>query len=403
MQNKTIILLLAGATLLLGGCMDMGEPYEEGLNRLTVKAVYPEGFTAGEGAAVSIESISGGTAYKLTTNSSATAETRLPNGIYRVSVSDRSGNDLFNGTLDKVLVSDEDVSLSVDLLHSKAGALVIKELYCGGCSKLPEEGNYQSDQYVIVHNNDRYTTYLDGLCLGTLSPYNSTSANPWLDEDGNFPDFVPVIQAVWKIGGSGTSFPLEAGADAVICLRGAINHTAQYPLSVNLNHEGYFVCYNPVYFPNPTYHPAPGDLIEESRYLEVVIKTGQANAYTLSLNSPTFVLFRAPDGTTIHDFVARPENLVQVPGSAIDRVVTVPVSWVEDGMEVFNGGSSDNHKRLSPAIDAGYVSLSEVYKGHTLMRKKDLEASEAAGFEVLQDTNNSSADFYERETQSLHE
>ena len=242
---------------------------------------------------------------------------------------------------------------------------------------------------------------LDGLCLGTLSPYNSNSANPWADGQGNLPDFLPVIQAVWRIGGSGSTFPLGPGEDAVIALRGAIDHASRYPMSVNLNVPGYFVCYNPVYFPNPLYHPVPGSNIEEARYLEVVIKTGQANAYTVSLNSPAMVIFR-PEGTDIYDFVQQADHLVQVPGSSVDRVVTVPIDWVVDALEVFNGGSLDNRKRLPASVDAGYVTLSEVYKGRTLMRRTDEDASQAAGFEILQDTNNSSLDFYERETQSLH-
>lgn len=400
MQTKILIKALL-VPFLLTSCMDLGKPYAGGLRNLTVKAVYPEGYETRQGAAVSVESISGDSVYKLETNSSGIAATKLPNGIYRVSVHDRDGSDVFNGTAEKVIISDMDVSLDIDLLYSKAGSIVIKELYCGGCSKVPEEGTYQSDQYLMLHNNDSETAYLDGLCLGTLSPYNSNAANPW-ESDGKLPGFVPIIQALWRIGGDGTAFPLEPGGDAVICLRGAIDHSAQYPMSVNLNQPDYFVCYNPVYFPNPAYHPVPGDKISEERYLEVVIKTGQANAYTISLSSPAFVIFR-PQDVDIYDFVADNDNLVQVPGSAIDRVVTVPVEWVVDGIEVFNGGSSDNHKRLPPSIDAGYVSLSEVYKGRTLMRKVDAAASESAGFEILVDSNNSTEDFYEREKQSLHQ
>ena len=37
------------------------------------------------------------------------------------------------------------------------------------------------------------------------------------------------------------------------------------------------------------------------------------------------------------------------------------------------------------------------------MRKADESLSAEQGFEVLQDTNNSTEDFYERETQSLHQ
>ena len=211
-----------------------------------------------------------------------------------------------------------------------------------------------------------------------------------------------MIQAVLAIPGSGKDFPLEPGEDAVIALCGAIDHTAEYPLSVNLNRPDVFALYDPVLFPNATYHPAPGPLVQAERYLGIIIKTGQANAYTLSLNSPTFILFRAPSGTDIKEFVQQNQNQPQVPGSN-EKVVAIPQEWVIDGVEVFNGGSSGNQKRLPASIDAGAVYLSETYKGRTLMRKADESLSEEQGFEVLMDSNNSTEDFYERETQSLHQ
>ena len=57
----------------------------------------------------------------------------------------------------------------------------------------------------------------------------------------------------------------------------------------------------------PKYHPAPGDQISDSRIIDVVIKTGKANAYTLSINSPTLTLFKA-QGMSIQDFVAAPKS-----------------------------------------------------------------------------------------------
>ena len=53
-------------------------------------------------------------------------------------------------------------------------------------------------------------------------------------------------------------------------------------------------------------------------------------------------------------------------------------------------------------MDAGFAIQSDVFKGHSLMRKVDEEATATNGFEVLVDTNNSSNDFYESEIQSLH-
>jgi hypothetical protein len=284
-------------------------------------------------------------------------------------MSGRNGDDMFNASADKVVVSGGDRTLTLNLAISKAGSLIIKEIYCGGCKKLPEEGDYQADQYFILHNNHFEVQYLDGLCFGTLSPYNSTSANPWGEID-----FVPLIQAVWQFPGGGDDFALQPGEDAVICLRGAIDHAAQYPLSVNLNKPDYFVCYNATYFPNTMYHPAPGDQISVDRYLDVVIKTGKANAYTLSNSSPTLVIFRA-EGVSIQDYVIVPENITPVPGSTVDNVVKIPFEWVLDAVEVFDARSASNQKRLVPTLDAGYVLQTDTFLGRSLMRHVDESAS----------------------------
>lgn len=385
------------------------DPYGESLHLLTVSAQYPEGYEGFdlEDSDALVEDINTGSRYTALTDASGSFAMTLPNGVYRVNVSGRSGSDVFNGAADKVVISGEDMKLKLPLSYSRAGSIVIKELYCGGCKKLPQEGDYQGDQYFILHNNDYNVQYLDSLCFGTLSPNNATGSNPWVSKDpvtgeSIFPDFLPVIQAVWQFPGDGDDFPLQPGEDAVVCLRGAIDHTAQYPLSVNLNRPDYFVCYNLTYFWNTQYHPAPGDLISDDRIIDVVIKTGMANAYTLSISSPTLVVWKSR-GVSMQDFVNIQDNISPVPGSSIDNVVKVPYEWVYDAVEVFDARSANNSKRLAPSLDAGYVLQTDIYLGRSLMRHIDETASAAAGYEVLTDTNNSLNDFYETEKQSLNE
>ena len=406
---KRILYILT--VILAAACTDMknSNPYEESLNVLTVTALYPEGYQGFdlEGSLAVVEEMNTGNRYSVPTNAAGCFSLSLPNGIYRINVSGRFDRDVFNGAADKVVISGSDVAMSLPLSYSRAGSIVIKELYCGGCKMLPQEGNYQGDQYFILHNNDYNVQYLDSLCFGTLSPNNSTGTNPWVSKNEStgetiFPDFLPIIQAVWQMPGDGDDFPLQPGEDAVICLRGAIDHTLQYPLSVNLNKPDYFVCYNITYFWNTMYHPAPGNLISQDRIVDVVIKTGQANAYTLSLSSPTLVIWK-PEGMTMHEFANAPGNVIPVPGSNVDDVVTIPMEWVYDAVEVFDGRSANNSKRLPPAVDAGYIMQTDIYLGRSLMRHVDENASAAAGYEVLADTNNSLNDFYETEKQSLHE
>ena len=404
---KRILYILT--IVLAASCAGIKDPYEGSLHLLSVTAQYPSGYEGFdlEGSEALVEEINTGSRYTALTDASGSFAMTLPDGIYRVNISGRSGSDVFNGAADKVVLSDADLNLKLPLSYSKAGSIVIKEIYCGGCKKLPQEGDYQGDQYFILHNNDYNVQYLDSLCFGTLSPNNATASNPWVSKDpatgeSIFPDFLPIIQAVWQFPGDGDDFPLQPGEDAVICLRGAIDHSLQYPLSVNLNKPDYFVCYNLTYFWNTQYHPAPGNLISEDRIIDVVIKTGQANAYTFSLNSPTLVLWKTK-GITIQEFVSIPDNITPVPGSSIDNVVKVPYEWVYDAVEVFDARSANNSKRLAPSADAGYVLQTDVFLGHSLMRHIDKEASAASGYEVLTDTNNSLNDFYESEKQSLHE
>lgn len=379
----------------------MSEPYKDNLNSLVVTASYPEGYSSfvRAGVKVTAEDVSNGYIREAETDAHGVATLTLPNGIYRIGISDRNGTSVFNGASDKVLVSGQDVNIILPLVYSKAGTMVIKEVYSSGCSKYPQEGTYQSDKYFIVHNNDSEVAYLDSLCFGILFPWNSTSSNPWNDDPAFLQETVPVGQAIWQFPGSGKTFPLAPGEDAVVAINGAIDHTLQYPLSVNLNFPECFVCYSPL-FPNPIYHPAPGDRIRTDHYMTLVDKEGQANANLMSVSSPTLVLFRA-QGKSIQEWIATEGFIRQAPGST-ERVFLVPVDWVIDGMEAFDGSSTSNNKRLSAKVDAGYVSLSETFMGHSLHRNVDTEASAEKGFEVLMDTNNSTIDFHERETQSLH-
>ena len=397
MKRIIYILILA---LWTASCTDFWQenPYADDLHTLTVRTEWPSQEHKKSGLEVRVEEMNIGSRYVSHTDSEGCAIFVIPDGLYRITISGREDTDVFNGSADKIVLAGKDIETSLRLSVSKAGSIVIKEIYCGGCKKLPEEGNYQTDQYIILHNNDYNVQYLDSLCFGTLAPYRSTGSNPW----GILPDFVPVIQAVWQFPGDGDDFPLQPGEDAVLCLRGAIDNAAQYPLSVNLNKPDYFVCYNPTYFSNTSYHPAPGDLISQDRYLDVVVKTGKANAYTMSVQSPAVVIFRSK-GVSIQDFVDVTDNITPVPGSSVDNVVKVPYEWILDAVEVFEGSSSNNQKRLQPSVDAGYVMLSDTFLGHSLIRLVDEEATAASGYEILRDTNNSLNDFYESERQSLYE
>ena len=155
------------------------DPYAATLCRLEVTLDYPEGAESCEGVAVQAEDINLGSRYSALTDAAGKAVLDLPVGLYRFSVSEIRDEDIFNGTMDNYPVKGA-TQLSVALGHSRTGKLVIKEIYCGGCMKAPQEGTYQSDKYLIIHNNYHEVQYLDSLCVGSLFPYNATASNPFL-------------------------------------------------------------------------------------------------------------------------------------------------------------------------------------------------------------------------------
>ena len=215
MKQLAYILLLM-TFLTTGSCTDIDKdnPYDNQLHTLQVNAVYPNEYSdyLREGVTVKIEDIDRGNSYTSKTDKNGTVRFSLTKGIYRIQISDKAEQDIFNGLADKVKLVNGDLALNLPLVHSRSGDIVIKEIYCGGCTKLPFEGNYQSDKYMILHNNTSETQYLDGLCFGSLDPYNSQATNVWVTQDEStgatiFPDFLPVAQCVWQFGGTGQTFP----------------------------------------------------------------------------------------------------------------------------------------------------------------------------------------------------
>ena len=231
----------------LASCVNLktGDPYSEALYRLVIEPSYPEDFPSEikGGSTITVTDRNRGNSYTQSTKADGNAEIELPAGSYRVSYSSSYDGVSYNGSVDKVIL-DGSRSVSFSIRDARSGKIVFKEIYCGGCTKYPEEGTYNSDSYVILHNNTSAVQYLDGLCFGVLDPYNANASNVWTSTDPAtgetiYPDFVPVVQAVWQIGGDGTRFPLEPGKDAVIVVYGAID---QLPAFLNRSSCRHLYC-----------------------------------------------------------------------------------------------------------------------------------------------------------------
>ena len=399
--------------LLAAGCTSFeGNPYGDTLRSLSVQVVYPEEYASflREGVPVKPTDRNSSNVYTALTDARGVAAFDVAAGHYRLSVLDRpDASSVFNGAVEQVDLAGADRNVSVELKYAKPGTILIKEIYSGGCPQdPPATGSYADDKYIVLHNNSFDTYYLDGLCLGMVAPYNSNANNPWTstDSSGNivFRDYAAMPDCIWMFPGTGTDFPLEPGEEAVVAYYG-VDHTQTYSQSVNLNRKGYFVLYDMVHYPGNRLHPTPtpGDQIDESHYMKVLKKTGTNTAvvYVISQNSPAVILFRAPGDFDLDAYLANDLESAIASGSVVYS--KIPWEWIVDGVEVCNLSEATRNKRLHTDVDAGYVGFSAKAQGHSLYRRLDEEATASAGFDRYVDTNNSSNDFYERETQSLRE
>ncbi len=115
MKQSIYIVLLTAAISIAAGCTDIDKenPYGDQLHTLQVTAVYPEGYTEylREGITVKIEDVDRGNSYKAKTDKDGTVQFSLTQGIYRVQISDKSDQDIFNGLADNVKLTDGDMAL----------------------------------------------------------------------------------------------------------------------------------------------------------------------------------------------------------------------------------------------------------------------------------------------------
>jgi hypothetical protein len=97
---------------------------------------------------------------------------------------------------------------------------------------------------------------------------------------------------------------------------------------------------------------------------------------------PAVVIFRAPTFESLEQ--------VPIPNSTLPPRIRVPNERIIDGFEALQNGASGSYKRLTAAVDAGFVFASGTYTSQSARRRT---AAVINGRRVLQDTNNSGNDF----------
>ena len=405
---------------------------------VTVTLNYPEGVAAQEGAKVTVRNTVTDASFDGVTDANGSALFQLPAGAYEASASETRTVDyetyVYNGINSAVTVTTgTPVSVKINMIASKSSALLIKELYIGGCPDDAGGKGFNFDQSVILYNNSSEAIDLKEVAFAMVNPYNATESNKDY-ENGVLKyenaGWIPAGMGLWYFP---NSVILEPGKQIVVVHTGAIDNTKTYSQSINYANADYYACYNPgIGWNNVRYYPTPSEVIPTSHYLKGMA-WGLGNTWVLSQLSPAYFIFHTAEGTALKDFIDSKDNEDNYGGSTNMNRKKIPVEWIIDGIEVFKYGLDGQKKRLTAAVDAGYINLTGRL-GHTLYRNVDKDATEALaenagkivysyslGYDgstdpsgidaeasikngariVYKDTNNSTNDFHERVKSSL--
>ncbi len=321
---------------------------------------------------VTVTDKSTSTAYKATTVG-GTATFQLVAGIYEATTTLYKESSIYNGTNSAVAVVDGGANaFTLNLTASTTSQVIIKELYFGGCMDNEGAKHYQTDRYVILYNNSPVEADASKYAFAMGCPANAHATNAYLKDGAlSYSDYIPAWNAVWWFN---TDVKIAPYSQIVVSINGAIDHTQTYKNSVNLSNADY-VFYDTDVFTLVSNYPSPSASIPTSHYLKTYCY-GLGTAWAISNNSPAFFVF-SPEATTAKNFVTNTDNIESPTGKPAFNCAKIPVSWVKDGVEVFdNANIQKSNKRLLDSVDAGYVGFTNK-SGYTLYRNVDKEATEA--------------------------
>ena len=435
MKKFFVMMMMAVMAFSLTACKDDDDAVQ--LVKLTVQVT---GASSTDVFDVVLTNSTTASSYTKSTDATGAATFEVTPGIYNANVSKTSYKEgyryIYNGTASNItLTAGKDATATIQLKEAKTSQVIIKELYNGGC-KTDKGKNFQQDKCVILYNNTAEKATLTNLGFGMASPANSQATNKNYGDDGKLSyesqGFTPSWNGIWFYSGT---IEMEPYSQLVINVQGAIDNTQTHSQSINYANTSYYCMYDPESGYNSTsYYPTPADVIPTSHYLKAV-RVGLGVAWSLSVSSPALFVYQAPN-VNLSEYANNTSNIWYDGGSEGQQVwacVKISNEWIFDGIEVFSNAYDDNMKRLTSDIDAGSVGLTN-YLGHSLYRNVDKAATEAlaenagklvynyslgvdkstdpSGIDaeasmkkgahiIFMDTNNSTADFHERQKCSL--
>lgn len=249
--------LLLLALMLIFGITACNNDDDESRTDVTLSYTLPNGISEGSlsNVAVSVTNVSTGkTANIELTELTQTSWTfNVTDGLYTIafesdltySLDNKTVTDKAKGLKESVSIIGGTAEVELELYLSKTGGdFVIAEIFFTG-TLTPEGKQYTGDKYYRIFNNSDTILFADGLTI-LESKFLTTSKEEYT------PDIMSqamAVQAVYRVPGNGTAYPVEPGKSILIC-DNAQDHTQANSNSFNLttaNFEWYDESSNPNY------------------------------------------------------------------------------------------------------------------------------------------------------------
>lgn len=389
-------LLLAATAAGTTSCVDNSDTQDEDTIAVAFDNIWPEGVDPATivSASLSMRELNTGATYTVDPMSPRLAS--LPLGVYdytgSIKVVESQGDDVSVEKTLRTVGSAVTINVASRIAltwfySNPGGSLVFSEIYAAGSPNATATGGLR-DSYIRIYNNTDRTIYADGIGIAESALINSRSnafeiLTPANDRQVNF-----TAGTIWVIPGSGTDHPVAPG-ESIKIVDQAIDWSAQ--VAGALDHtDADFEWHDDNR--QDTDNPQVADLDKWYCYSNTIwIMANQCNR--------SYALVKFPEGMTAETYLAQYHGAyeyIHTTGAQMtnDRAYLIPNEWILDGVNLSNDVVWV-YGALGNAVDISYASISTVDKdpnrfGRVFRRKV---AAEVGGVKVLQDTNDSRADF----------